>query len=156
MLLLLVAMGLSSCIGVSLIAGTRQRPVGKTLGPLVGDDGLYKGGVTTADALRLWGEPRRKEVVGLQQHWRYRVDELAWRGAQVWLIVPVPLLLPVGHKHVTLTFEGDHLQAYTMDDARERFFGYFIQTSGPKVWLFNDEGTRGENDPDCYGYYGCY
>ena len=156
LLCLLVPVGLSGCIGLSLVAGTRQRPVDTTLGLHVGDHGLNKGGVTTADALRLWGEPRRKTVVGLQQRWQYRADELAWRGAQIWLIIPVPLLLPVGYKKVTLTFEEDQLQGYTMDDARERFFGVFIMNHDDKLWRFNDRGDGGENDPSCHGAYGCY
>lgn len=147
---------MSGCVGLSLVAGTRQRPVGTTLGPYVGENGLNKGGVTMADALRLWGEPRRKEAAGLQQRWLYRAGELAWRGAQVWVIVPVPLLLPVGHKKVTLTFEGGQLQGYTIDDARERFFGVFIMNHDDKLWRFNDRGAGGENDPSCHGAYGCY
>ncbi|MBG8556203.1 hypothetical protein [Hymenobacter guriensis] len=140
----------SSCVGFSIVAGTKQLEVGKSLGPTIGEDGRLNGGTTPADALRLWGKPHRIVAEGTQEKWIYKSGELAWRGMEVWAIVPVPLLLPVGHRKVALEFTNGQLVNYTVGDGRERFFGYFILQTDSKVWRFNWEARN-----SCDVGYGC-
>jgi hypothetical protein len=55
-----------------------------------------------------WGEPKKKGVKDGQEYWVYN-DGLAWRGLVIFVIIPIPLLAPVGHNEVTLHFEHEKL-----------------------------------------------
>ncbi|MBG8553594.1 hypothetical protein [Hymenobacter guriensis] len=153
----LVCLGLSNCIGFTLVTDTRQLPVSRsraTIGSRIGKDGGRAGGVTTADALRLWGKPIRRDTLGAEQRWVYRSRQVSWRGIEIYAILPLPLLVPTGFKKVTLTFDHDQLRHYTIDNGRQRFFGYFIWGfSNDKQWQFNQE----QGDPmACNGYLDFY
>ena len=142
----------TGCIGVSVVAGTKQVEVSKTIGDHVGDADYIAGAVTDSTVCLLWGKPKHKTQRGDSEVWIYKSDELSWRGFQVWTIIPIPLLLPVGYKKVTLGFNQGLLTKYTIDNGRERFFGYFMMNGLKKVWQFNQEEVTG----GCHGYYGCY
>ncbi|HEX8329144.1 MAG TPA: hypothetical protein VF629_16545 [Hymenobacter sp.] len=140
------------CVGLSIVAGTKQVAISNDIGDEIGDAGNGPGAVTDSTVAFLWGSPKRKEAKEGRELWVYRSDELAWRGIEVWAIVPIPLLLPVGFKKVTLEFEDGVMTKYTTDNGRERFFGLFIMNGVDSVWQFNQEEVTG----GCHGYYGCY
>jgi hypothetical protein len=136
----------SSCIGVSLVLGRRPVEVGKTIGPSIGKNGFESGGRTTSEALRMWGEPQQKLIKGGREYWLYRSEDLTWRGAEIFAIIPIPLLVPIGHKLIVLEFEHDQLMHYTINHARQRQFGLFL-------W----EGLMfGKDSKNCEGGWGCY
>lgn len=141
----------SGCIGVSVVAGTYRHEVGKSIGPRVGKIGQSKD-TTATDALRQWGEPRRKKTVGTQEHWTYKTNELTWRGLEVWGIIAVPLIVPVGKKKVNLAFENGRLVGYTKTGAREWFYGLFLNQTDRRLLRFNEE----IGEINCVGYWGCY
>ncbi|UOE35007.1 hypothetical protein MTP16_04990 [Hymenobacter monticola] len=136
----------SSCIGISVVAGRKPEEISKTIGPSIGKRGFSDGGKTTHDALTMWGEPRRKVVEDTREYWLYRSEDLTWRGAEIFVIIPLPLLIPVGHKRIVLEFDHNQLISYTISHARQRHFGYFL-------W----EGLQfGKETRDCTGGWGCY
>jgi hypothetical protein len=142
----------SGCIGISLVAGTKQVELSRNIGRRIGDYGNNLPGTTSTDVLAKWGQPDSKIATDSGEVWTYASDIHSWRGIQLWLIVPIPLLVPVGHHKVRLEFTRNTLTRYTIDNARERFFGYFFMNGTKQMWQFNtEEGTSG-----CHGYYGCY
>ncbi len=151
----------SSCVGIALVVGTRQVDRSSlagpaSLGPTIGEVTHHqRGGTTTADALRLWGKPKRRQVQGIRERWLYWSDDLAWRGVEIWLIIPIPLLLPVGFKKINLEFENNLLINYTIATAQERGFGWFISNRDSRVWRFNEE-LQDFDSNDCVGGWGCY
>lgn len=136
----------SSCIGISVVLGRKPVEISETLGLSIGERGFEDGGKTTSDALKLWGEPRRKVVEGTRARWLYRSEDLTWRGAEIFVIVPLPLLVPVGHKRIELVFEHGQLLRYTISHAKQRQFGLFL-------W---DGLVFGKESKNCEGGWGCY
>ena len=65
-------------------------------------------GYQKADVLKAWGEPDSKKIKRGVEYWRYE-QGLAWAGLIPVLVVPVPLVLPVGKNSATLAFSGDEL-----------------------------------------------
>lgn len=58
--------------------------------------------------LRGWGPPDEVSRESATETLRYNHD-LRWNGVVVWLILPIPLMVPVGRNYVDLTFEADRL-----------------------------------------------
>lgn len=69
-----------------------------------------------ADVLQAWGEPDSKKAKGEIEYWRYEQDGLAWAGLVPVLVIPVPLVVPVGKNHATLGFSGDELVSAVRKD----------------------------------------
>jgi hypothetical protein len=142
----------SGCFGISLVVSTKQVELTKNIGPKIGDSGNNSLGTTPTDVLAKWGQPDSKMATDSSEVWTYECDTHLWRGIQVWLIVPIPLLVPVGYHNVRLEFTHNVLTKYTIDNAREKFFGYFFMNGTTQMWQFNtEERTSGRS-----GYYGCY
>jgi hypothetical protein len=142
----------SGCVGISLVTGTKQVELSKNIGRQIGDFGNNLPGITPANVLAKWGQPDRKIATDLGEVWTYKSATYSWRGIQLWLVVPLPLLVPVRHHKVRLEFTHNVLTRYTIDNARERFFGYFIMNGTSQMWQFDTE----ERTSGCHGYYGCY
>lgn len=64
--------------------------------------------ITKEDVLALWGQPDGRGSSKGQDYLVYDRD-LSWQGLVVFVIVPVPLLLPWGHDKTILYFDGDRL-----------------------------------------------
>lgn len=140
------------CVGISLVAGKKQVELSKNIGQHIGEAGNNLPGSTPMDVLAKWGPPDSKVVADSSEIWTYKSDTYSWRGVQLWLIVPLPLLVPVRHHRVRLVFSNNTLTRYTIDNAREKFFGYFIMNGTSQEWHFGTE----ELSSGCHGYYGCY
>lgn len=59
-----------------------------------------------SDLLQAWGKPDSVEVQGNEERWIYH-DTLRWNGLMFFVVIPVPLMVPVGHDYVAITFRGD-------------------------------------------------
>jgi hypothetical protein len=55
-----------------------------------------------------WGVPKRDYVTNGQRLLVYNVG-IAWRGIVIFIGIPIPLLLPLGHNEATLYFQDGHL-----------------------------------------------
>ncbi len=142
----------AGCVGISLVTGTKQVELSKNIGRHIGDYGNNLPSITPADVLIKWGPPDNKAVTDSGELWTYKSDTYSWRGVQLWLIVPLPLLLPTRRHRVQLEFTCNALTKYTVDNAREKFFGYFLMDGTSQEWHFGTE----ERTSGCRGYYGCY
>jgi hypothetical protein len=61
------------------------------------------------EVLQLWGPPYAKDLEGETEAWRYH-REIAFSGLMlVVVVVPVPLLVPVGYRDTILFFSNDKL-----------------------------------------------
>jgi len=59
------------------------------------------------DVLSLWGDPKEKYMKNDLEHWVYN-RELAWAGGVLYLLIPIPLMIPIGNRETTIIFEGDN------------------------------------------------
>ena len=142
----------SSCVGISTVTGKKQIELSGNIGDEIGESGNNLPGITTADVVRHWGQPKSKTTVDEHEVWRYRSGKLSWRGMEVWAIISIPVLVPIGHKKVTLEFTKGILTKYTIDNARIRYTGFFITNGTSRVWQLNQEEITG----GCKGFWGCY
>ena len=94
-------------------------------------------GYLKADVLKAWGQPDSKKLKGEIEYWRYE-HGLAWAGLIPVLIVPVPLVLPVGKNGATLAFSGDELvSAVSRDrDMAGGMCGWFLMDVSPGLQFF--------------------
>jgi len=56
-----------------------------------------------ATTLRAWGNPIKITKQGENEVWKYR-GGTAWRGIVIWVLVPIPLMAPVGSNYVNMLF----------------------------------------------------
>jgi hypothetical protein len=80
--------------------------------------------------IRLWGEPNSHKLNGEKETLTYNRD-LAWRGLVVFAIVPIPLLLPVGHNDVRLDFDHDKLTQVASEYGYGSFAICGMHSEGP-------------------------
>jgi len=60
------------------------------------------------DVLQLWGPPYARDTDGQNERWKYH-RETAFSGLFLEIILPVPLVVPVGYRDTTLIFSDDVL-----------------------------------------------
>lgn len=114
--LLIVAgiMALSGCgIGAGFYSGKEQTST----------SGSYRyknttiAATDTQDAIRTKiGDPARIEQRGSEEHWVYN-RELAFSGPVIQVLIPLPLVFPVGYRHTTLVFENQKLVRVVAENA---------------------------------------
>ncbi len=112
-------MTLSGCVGITAVTGERRE---------------FPCQRSKAKISETMGEPYRIDSgEGAQEVWRYR-NGLKWRGVFVsLLVIPVPLLLPVGRDDRTFMFEGDSCRSEVVEkDMPERPFmcGWMMRNEG--------------------------
>lgn len=81
--------------------------------------------------IRTWGQPisRRAGSFG-DEELIYR-GGLAWRGAVLWMIVPIPLVAPTGHNEVVAMFHPDgELVGVFENSAEYNYYGCFFVYCG--------------------------
>jgi hypothetical protein len=97
------------------------------LKPYWGTNAVY----TSAWLKSHWGSPNHIRYVGFgsdadaDEVWTYRLGPI-WEGIMPWLIVPVPLVLPVGEKKVCFTLR--HGQVVNVSLTRPALGGFFWPT----------------------------
>jgi len=98
--LLAAALPVQGCVGMAVVVrGNTEVAIDR---PLFRAKGESSASVASADDLRrAWGDPRRQRVGAIRgSEWIYRCGP-SWRGLGILaLIVPVPLLLPMGFHEV--------------------------------------------------------
>ncbi len=78
---------------------------------------------TKADVVARFGPPVRMEKLkDNQEHYVYS-GSLAWRGFMGIVVVPIPLLVPVGFNDQIYLFEGDKLKYVTTQEMGSNFYG---------------------------------
>lgn len=104
--LVLGSIALSACVGVTTFRGS----VGDR------DDELSRNLKSSGEFLYTWGPPERKESLAQGgEKWIYSKKTIApehdegraWRGFVLWAVVPVPIMVPVGHNDVVVYFAAD-------------------------------------------------
>jgi len=82
------------------------------------------------DVLEKWGPPYAKDMEGQIEVWKYH-RELAFSGLFLVVIVPIPLLPPVGHRDTILHFADDKLVEVIREYGGGTGFGcLFLPTGG--------------------------
>ena len=137
--LLGVSFLLTDCIGLKIVAGTRRENSGQA---------LYRNGIpaeqqriTPAKVLETWGNPRRRFVRHGQEHWVYN-DGLLWQGIVAWVVIPVPVLVPMGVHRKRLVFEHDSLVSCTTRNTLYMSFGLFCNDIRCRT-VFGERSTDG-------------
>jgi hypothetical protein len=64
--------------------------------------------VTPDKLTKLWGEPKRDRFENDSRVIVYN-QKLAWRGAVVFIVAPIPLLIPFGHDEANFIFKDGKL-----------------------------------------------
>lgn len=78
----------------------------------------------------IWGEPKSKGTSNEVEYWTYNGD-LAWRGLVIFAIIPIPLLVPVGHNDVTLYFKRGKLTQITEEYGYGSYAICGLHSEGP-------------------------
>jgi hypothetical protein len=66
-----------------------------------------------------------------EESWTYRSD-IRWKGVFLWaIIVPIPLMAPIGRDSRTFTFQGPHTTAIKSDEVKTCFTSAFLAPSTP-------------------------
>lgn len=129
-LLVSILTATAGCVGIGVVNESVEsypKPpfaLEREVGYFVNDDYKYKdwGRVlakTKNDVLALWGEPAKRITNGSSERWFYS-RELGWSGLLPVVIVPIPLLVPIGYRETILVFDGDTLTAIEKKRGRER------------------------------------
>lgn len=105
-------------------------------------DATENSNYTKKSVLEIWGKPDSIKVNGAKEQWKYNQTGLAWAGLIPVIIVPIPLLVPVGKNGVVLVFQ-DELLISAIKNQREgniAMCGYFLMddSSGSKGFCFSD------------------
>lgn len=64
--------------------------------------------ITPEKLVDMWGPPDSEQIVSGRRTLTYR-HGLAWRGLVVFVVAPVPLLLPFGHNEAKFAFHDESL-----------------------------------------------
>lgn len=111
--IVVVSFLLTGCVGVTTALSTKktthQSAYYLSHGDMKIDD--------QASALRYLGEPEK--IVNLQsgtEKWTYKKN-VAVRGIYIWLIIPLPLVLPVGYNDLSLFFSSDGTLIYATSES---------------------------------------
>jgi hypothetical protein len=86
--------------------------------------------LTAESFSRVWGEPKYRGTKDSQEYWIYN-RSVAWRGLLVYVVFPIPLLLPVGHNETTLYFEHGKLIRTVREDFRSTSAVCGLHSEGP-------------------------
>ena len=120
LLLLLASLSVSGCVGFSSLLGTEESAQ-QFAYYQAGRGGLVSDKET---AREYWGEPETRVPLAPDgseaRTYRGGVD---WRGVAIWVVVPIPLVVPVGHNEVTMQFSasGDLISGRAEQAAEKGF-----------------------------------
>jgi hypothetical protein len=78
---------------------------------------------TRDDVLERFGQPLRTEKLPNGREKYVYSGSLAWRGVVGIVILPVPLLLPVGFNELYYEFEGKRLVRVMTEEMGSKFYG---------------------------------
>ena len=122
----------SGCLGVAFTgnhSGSTSTPrIGRKPGHLM--DGGDAHVLSDTEVRRAWGEPDEVAKPGDgSELWTY-TGGLRWNGVLLFVvIIPIPLLVPVGREQVTLRFRGGEAvfgEAIVSDETWDAFVGWHL------------------------------
>jgi hypothetical protein len=109
------ALALAGCVGVDVLHthefSERGALPGKSRATVVTQENVHLASGARPGKVELrkaWGDPDRISTSGDTERWIYH-DGLRWNGLVLFAVLPVPLLIPVGHEYVAVDFQGDSL-----------------------------------------------
>ena len=115
---LILLVPLISCVGAGLITSVHveeqfndkkwQCPSPNNVGVLYNCDPDAINVVTVNKINNLWGKPVNQYTIGSRQHLVYNRD-VSWRGFVLYIVFPIPLVVPTGLNETTLIFENNIL-----------------------------------------------
>ncbi len=85
---------------------------------------------TMERVLSMWGQPKSRGIKDGQEYLTYN-RSVAWRGLMVFIIIPIPLLFPIGHNQTTLFFEHNQLTRTTFEYGKSNIALCGYHSTGP-------------------------
>ncbi len=88
--------------------------------------------ITPEKLFALWGPPKSDKIVNGYREIVYNRD-LKWRGAVIFVIIPIPLLVPVGHNEFTFLYKEDEPVSVQYNDnlgGKSTGCGFFSERPG--------------------------
>jgi hypothetical protein len=64
--------------------------------------------ITPQKLFEIWGSPKSDKVTHGYREIVYD-QKLAWRGLVIFVVIPIPLLIPLGHDEAKFLFKDEHL-----------------------------------------------
>ena len=115
----------SGCVGVSTISEGRKYNystprVYQSIGEITSRQisSLNKGSpvytpIKAKKLVEIWGEPDSIEFIDVKngeilERWTYN-RSVGWSGVVVWLVIPIPLLIPVGYRSTIMTIQDGNV-----------------------------------------------
>lgn len=131
----------SGCVGVS-VTGDKSAVVNN---PNISKNKGYIGHtplapnrlVAESEVVKYWGSPDKVEVNDKgQKQLLYKRDEFRWNGITLMMVVPIPLVVPVGHDYLSLTVDnGSVTSAYMKNNSGESgFYCWIAPLFHPADW----------------------
>ena len=111
--IVIVSFLLAGCVGVTTALSTKETTHQSAYYLSHGDIKIND----QASALRYLGEPEK--IVNVQsgtEKWMYKKN-VALRGIYIWLVIPLPLVLPVGYNDLSLFFSSDGALIYAISES---------------------------------------
>lgn len=101
----IIAFLLSGCVGVATMHNIEKKHEDLNF-KLMGRGFLFdyqekNHNYSKSHVIEIWGEPDSKEVGSSVEYWRYKQEGLAWAGVIPMIVIPIPLVVPVGRNSVT-------------------------------------------------------
>jgi len=113
---------LTSCVGYSVLSGetTTSDKNAKGTKYAINDK---------VDILQVHGKPTKIEFKDGKEYWTYK-EKLAFRGVFLGLIIPVPLIVPIGFNKTIFEFENEIRSKTTVQHSKNssEFWCGFIPT----------------------------
>lgn len=97
---------LSGCMGIATVPGSTHHQDGCSNGSIAVGIGDHKYKLSKTDMERVYGKPEKVVMAESGEQWYYQ-NGLKWRGIIVYVIAPIPLLVPVGHDFHIVNFKGE-------------------------------------------------
>jgi len=96
--------------------------------------------VSKDSALEHWGKADRIIKNGDIEEWQYLGNGHIWVGIIPMIVIPIPLVVPIGHNQTLLTFRENELIKITTKDSHLKGPACAIYTvhTGPSCGFFSD------------------
>ena len=125
--LVLTLLCLVGCVGMAPVTTetrtSRMCPVFDQVGELRECIQGEPQSVTVERVLTIWGQPASRGAAAQGQEHLVYDRSVAWRGSIIFVVIPIPLLAPVGHNRTTLFFEQGVLVNTAYEYGQDHFVG---------------------------------
>jgi hypothetical protein len=147
----IVAIGLAGCVGAAI---KHKERVGFDSPRIDSNGGVCSSPaaepLSKSEVERIWGPPSRiQRIDDSVERWIYRSCDLRWAGAELLvLVLPIPLILPVGHEKVTLTMKDGRatFAEVVKEDESRALVGLIPQMCGCRWGCETSAGRNGPPD----------